>query len=129
MQGTRSSSLGLPISARVPRLGIQQRASYHAAVSTASTVAAYLALAWAATLAWLAIGAAVVRWALQRRTRALAPVSARGTRVVLVRPCAGAEPGLLDNLMSMQTLESEAELTIVMSVDDPEDGARPVIAT
>lgn len=98
-------------------------------MSTASSVAAWVALAWAAVLAWLAIGAALRRAALQRATRALAPVSASGKRVLLVRPCAGAEPGLLDNLASIGALASEAQLMVVMSVDDPDDGARPVIAT
>jgi ceramide glucosyltransferase len=96
-------------------------------VSTASSVAAFVALAWAAVLAWLAIGAAIRRAAMQRRARAQVSVSASGKRVLLVRPCAGAEPGLLENLTSVCTLASAASLTVVMSVDDPEDGARPVI--
>lgn len=96
-------------------------------MSTASSVAAFVALAWAAVLAWLAIGAAMRRAAMQRRARALASVSASGKRVLLVRPCAGAEPGLLENLTSIRTLTSAARLTVVMSVDDPEDGARTVI--
>jgi ceramide glucosyltransferase len=96
-------------------------------VSTASSVLAFVALAWAAVLTWLALGAVIRRAALQRRTRAQTPVSASGKRVLLVRPCAGAEPGLLDNLVSAGTITSAARLTIVMSVDDPKDGARPVI--
>jgi ceramide glucosyltransferase len=47
--------------------------------------------------------------------------------VLLVRPCAGAEPGLLENLVSAGSLGSAARITIVMSVDDPDDGARPVM--
>ena len=86
-----------------------------------------MALAWAAVLAWLAIGAALRRAALERRARAQTPVSASGKRVLLVRPCAGAEPGLLDNLASVRTISTQAQLTVVMSVDDPNDGARPVI--
>jgi ceramide glucosyltransferase len=89
-------------------------------------MAAFVALAWAAVLAWLALGAAIRRAALQRRTRALAPVSTSDARVLLVRPCAGAESGLLENLTSVRTVASVARLTVVMSVDDPQDGARPV---
>jgi ceramide glucosyltransferase len=96
-------------------------------VSTASSVAAFVALAWGAVLAWLALGAALRRAALQRRTRAQAPVSAGGKRVLLVRPCAGAESGLLENLTSVRTITSAAKLTVVMTVDDPEDAARPII--
>jgi ceramide glucosyltransferase len=96
-------------------------------VSTASSVAAFVALAWGAVLAWLALGAVLRRSALQRRMRAQASVSTSGKRVLLVRPCAGAEPGLLENLTSVGTITSAARLSIVMSVDDPEDGARPVI--
>lgn len=90
-------------------------------------MAAFVALAWAAVLAWLASGAAIRRSALQRRTRAQAPVSASGKRVLLVRPCAGAESGLLENLTSVRAVTSAARLTVVLSVDDPEDAARPVI--
>jgi ceramide glucosyltransferase len=90
-------------------------------------MAAFVALAWAAVLAWLALGAAIRRVALQRRARAQASVSAGGKRVLLVRPCAGAETGLLENLMSVRTVASAAKLTVVMSIDDPEDGARPAI--
>lgn len=96
-------------------------------MSTAGSVAAFVALAWGAVLAWLALGAALRRAALQRRTRAQASVSAGGKRVLLVRPCAGAESGLLENLTSVRTITSAATLTVVMSVDDPEDGARTVI--
>jgi ceramide glucosyltransferase len=96
-------------------------------VSTASSVSAFVALGWAAVLAWLALGAVIRRAALQRRARAQAPVTTSGTRVLLVRPCAGAEHGLLENLVSARTMTSAAELTIVMSIDDPEDGARPAI--
>lgn len=93
----------------------------------AGSVAAFVALAWGAVLAWLAMGAVIRRTALQRHSRAQAPISASGKRVLLVRPCAGAEPGLLENLVSLASVTSAAKLTVVMSVDDPEDGARPVI--
>jgi ceramide glucosyltransferase len=96
-------------------------------VSTASSVSAFVALGWAAVLAWLALGAVIRRAALQRRARAQTSVSTSGARVLLVRPCAGVEHGLLDNLVSAQTMTSAAQLTIVMSIDDPNDGARPAI--
>jgi ceramide glucosyltransferase len=118
---------GRRVSQDLPTIGNRPHASYHAAVSTASSVSAFVALAWAAVLAWLAIGTVIRRAALQRRTRAQAGVSTSGKRVLLVRPCAGAEPGLLDNLVSARTIQSAARLTIVMSVDDPQDGARPVL--
>ncbi len=97
------------------------------AVSTASNVSAFVALAWAAVLAWLAIGAAIRRAAMGRRARARASVAANEARVLLVRPCAGAEPGLLENLVSVASLASTARITVVMSVDDPRDAARPII--
>jgi ceramide glucosyltransferase len=90
-------------------------------------MAAFVALAWGAVLVWLALGAAIRRAAMQRRARAQVPVSASGKRVLLVRPCAGAESGLLENLTSVGTIASAAKLTVVMTVDDPEDAARPVI--
>ncbi|MFO7565972.1 MAG: glycosyltransferase [Enhygromyxa sp.] len=93
---------------------------------TASSVAAYLALIWAAVLVWLAIGAALRRYQLHARFRSRPRPSAAGRRVLIVRPCAGAEPGLRDNLLSITEARSTAELRLIMSVDSPDDGARPI---
>lgn len=93
----------------------------------ASTVAAWLALTWAAVLLWLAIGAALRRYQLHARFEARARLSAADRRVLIIRPCAGDEPGLRDNLLSIATLSSAATLRVVMTVDSPDDGARPII--
>lgn len=45
----------------------------------------------------------------------------------MIRPCAGAEPGLLDNLGSAASLRTSASLTVVMCVDAADDAAIPVI--
>lgn len=100
---------------------------YHRLVSVASSVAAYMALTWAVVLAWLAIGAALRRTQLQARAGLHRQVRLESRRVLIVRPCAGAEAGLLDNLVSARALTSEAALTIVMVVDDTDDAALPVI--
>ncbi len=92
----------------------------------ASKVAAWLALVWAAVLLWLAIGAVLRRYQLHARFRERTRGSAAGRRVLLVRPCAGAEPGLRANLLSLQTLTSAAQLRVVFTVDGPDDGARPI---
>lgn len=96
-------------------------------MSTAASVVAYVALVWAALLAWLAIGAALRRAALQRRFRARARASVAGRSVLLIRPCSGAEPGLLDNLLSVRTLVTTARLRVIMCVDDADDAAWPII--
>jgi ceramide glucosyltransferase len=92
-----------------------------------SSAAAFVALAWAAALAWLALGAALRRAQLQRRFCARPRSEAAGRRVLLIRPCAGTEPHLLACLGSITRLETQAQLVVVMSVDDPNDSARPVI--
>lgn len=86
-----------------------------------------MALAWAAVLAWLATGAALRRAQLQARFRRRPRAAVDGRRVLLIRPCAGAEPHLLACLTSLALVETEADLTVVMSVDDPDDSALPVI--
>ncbi|PRQ03679.1 hypothetical protein ENSA5_13720 [Enhygromyxa salina] len=96
-------------------------------LTTASSVAAIVALAWGAVLAWLAIGAALQRALLQRRFDARTRPKLAGRRVLIMRPCAGDEPGLLDNLVSTAALETQARVTLVMMVDAADDGARPVI--
>lgn len=93
----------------------------------ASTVAAWLALTWAAVLLWLAIGAALRRYQLHARFEARPRIGAAGRRVLIIRPCAGAEPGLEDNLLSIATLSSAATLRVILTVDSLEDGARPII--
>ncbi|PRQ01180.1 glycosyltransferase [Enhygromyxa salina] len=94
---------------------------------TLTSGAAFLALVWAAVLAWLALGAALRRAQLQRRFRRQPPTSVAGRRVLLIRPCAGAEPHLLACLTSLTQVQTTVELTVVLCVDDQNDGARPVI--
>src|SRR5690606_1167874 len=103
-------------------------AGYQPGMSTAASVVAYVALVWAALLAWLAIGAALRRAALQRRFRARARASVAGRSVLLIRPCSGAEPGLLDNLLSVRTPVTTARLRLIMCVDDADDAAWPIIS-
>lgn len=91
-----------------------------------SSVAAWLALIWAAVLLWLAIGAALRRHQLHARFRSGDRIRATGRRVLIIRPCAGAEPGLRDNLLSIAELETAAELTLIMTVDSVDDGALPI---
>jgi ceramide glucosyltransferase len=86
-----------------------------------------VALVWAAVLMWLAIGAVIRRAQLQRRLRRAGPGELAGRSVLLIRPCAGAEPGLAESLGSAATLRTSADLTIVMCVDDERDTAIPVI--
>lgn len=94
---------------------------------SAASIAAYVALGWGAFLLWMAIGALIKRAGLQRRHFARPRADLTGHAVLLVRPCAGAEPGLLDNLLSVARMPTRAELRVVMSIDDPADPARAVI--
>lgn len=89
---------------------------------------AWLAVAWASLLAWLAIGAVLRRRALARRLASLpTPSTSEPLRVLLMRPCAGQDPGLLDNLLSVTRLRSTASLKVVMAVDDQQDRAYPIL--
>lgn len=96
----------------------------------AAHVAAWLAIAWSATLVWLAIGAALRRHRLERRFAARGTAIQRtsaGPVVLIIRPCAGEEPDLLGNLCSVAAARSSLPLQVVMAVDDPADRARPAI--
>lgn len=96
----------------------------------AAHVAAWLAIAWSATLAWLAIGAVISRRRLDRRFAAGSTAirtTLGGPPVLIMRPCAGAEPDLLANLCSLTSARSSLPLHVVMAVDDPDDLARPAI--
>ena len=93
----------------------------------ASTIAAWLALGWAAVLQWLAIGAALRRYQLHANFESRCRLSAAGRRVLIIRPCAGDEPGLQDNLLSIAKLSSTATLRVVLTVDSHEDCARPIL--
>lgn len=93
----------------------------------ASSVAAWLAVTWAAVLLWLAIGAALRRHQLHARHVSSPRVNAAGRRVLLIRPCAGDEPGLQDNLLSIAKLSTTATLRVVLTVDSPDDSARPIL--
>lgn len=96
----------------------------------AADVAAWLALAWAGVLAWLAIGAVLRRRQLDRSFRRqpceIGETDA-GASVLVMRPCAGQDPALLDNLRSLASTRSTLPLQLVMAVDDPADTALPAI--
>ncbi|MFV8752645.1 glycosyltransferase [Nannocystaceae bacterium ST9] len=96
----------------------------------AAHVAAWLALAWSAVLAWLAIGAVIRRRRLDRRFSAQSHGISRnstGASALIMRPCAGEDPALFDNLRSLVGARSSLPLHVVMAVDDPADRARPAI--
>lgn len=96
----------------------------------AAHVAAWLALAWSATLAWLALGAVLRRRRLERRfvaRGAAIQLPSTTPTVLIIRPCAGEDPGLFDNLCSLTAARSSLPLHVVMVVDDPHDRARPTI--
>lgn len=95
----------------------------------AAHVAAWLALAWSATLAWLALGALIRRRRLERRfvARGAALQGTTSASVLIMRPCAGEDPGLFDNLRSLAAAHSSWPLHVVMAVDHPSDRARPAI--
>lgn len=113
-------------------VGIGRAAGYDPRM-LAAHVAAWLALVWSALLAWLAIGAVIRRRALDRRFAArsvpIPAISAPATtpKALIMRPCAGHDPGLLDNLRSLASARSTLPLKVVMAVDDPDDLARPAI--
>lgn len=99
-------------------------------MSQASQIAAFVALGWAGLFAWLSLGAVLRRWQLQRRFRLDerdAGKSPQQRRVLMIRPCAGADVGLYDNLVSVLRVPTCADLRVVMTVDDPHDRARPII--
>ena len=96
-------------------------------MSEVANITAHVALIWSAVLMWLAIGAIIRRAGLQRRFRRQTRVPIADRQVVMTRPCAGAEADLLGNLLSVTALETEANLRVIMSVDDPNDPARAVI--
>lgn len=106
------------------------RAGYDGRVgSWASLVAAALAwtaLVWALVLVWLAIGALLRRWQLARRFAAQEFPRAADRTVLLVRPCAGLDVRLLENLVSVAEIRTRARLRVVMTVDDPDDLAKPI---
>lgn len=93
---------------------------------TASTIAAWLALIWAAVLLWLAIGAVLRRQQLHGKFSAQPRPNAAGRRVLIIRPCAGDEPGLRANLLSIAQVETAASLRVILSVDSLDDAARPI---
>lgn len=97
------------------------------AMLAASTIAAWLALTWGAVLLWLAIGAALRRYQLHARFASRPRISAAGRRVLIIRPCAGDEPSLHDNLLSLTELSSAATLRVILTVDSLDDSARPTI--
>ncbi|NVB37661.1 hypothetical protein G6O69_07440 [Pseudenhygromyxa sp. WMMC2535] len=93
-------------------------------------LAAWIALAWAGLLVWLTIGASLRRAVLERDAKAAreqASGVARGVSVLIIRPCAGVDEGLLDNLCSILAVDSQATLSLLMCADDPTDPAVAVI--
>ncbi len=96
----------------------------------AAHIAAWLALAWASVLAWLAMGAVIQRRRLElefaARTRPIHRTATSPT-ILIMRPCAGEDPELFENLRSLITARSSLPLHLVVAVDDPDDRARPTI--
>jgi len=82
-------------------------------------------LAWV-TFIWLGLLAGAVTQAIWPRARCSSRVSLVGERVLIVRPCAGLEPRLLDNLLSLQNASFSFTPVVRLSVSRPEDPAAAV---
>jgi ceramide glucosyltransferase len=91
-------------------------------VSQAGLIAGIVALVWAYAVAWMVVVALFVRRRLRRRPVAK---SAAG-RWLLVRPCAGLEPGLRQCLASTASRADSLEMEVVFGVSEASDPARPV---
>jgi ceramide glucosyltransferase len=91
-------------------------------MSQAGLIAGILALVWAYSVAWMVVVALFVRH--RRRRRALTE-SAAG-RWLLVRPCAGLEPGLRQCLASTGSRADSLEMEVVFGVSEASDPAQPV---
>lgn len=84
------------------------------------------ALCWACISAWLAIGAVVRRRRVEAAARTFSPPPL-DVRVLLIRPCAGEEPGLERCLASLVDAHHAFPLDVAFGVADPADPARPAI--
>jgi ceramide glucosyltransferase len=92
---------------------------------SALTAAAWLGLAWSVVAAWLAIGTVLRRRRLDAAPTPALPTSSR--RIVLARPCAGAEPELARCLGSAAEARRSLPIEVVFGVSTRDDGATPAI--
>ena len=86
-------------------------------------VAATLSIATLGTLVFGVIN----RARLTRNFRRAATQGIAPNRALLIRPCAGDEPGLKNRLLSVCEAHCDFPLRIVLAVDDPNDAALPAI--
>ena len=82
-------------------------------------------LAWI-TFIWLGLLVGAVTQAILSRARCLPQASLVGERVLLVRPCAGLEPRLLANLLSLQHASFSFTPVVRLSVSRADDPAAEV---
>lgn len=95
-----------------------------------STIAAYLALGWAVLAAGLGGVAVFKRWrqmALLARRYPAEPAGRHRDPVLLIRPCAGAEPTLERCLLSVLETHHSGPLEVVFGVSEADDRAVPTI--
>jgi ceramide glucosyltransferase len=86
-------------------------------------IGAHLCLGWSAIVA--AVSLEAVRRSLSRKRPASA-MAAPPPRVLVVRPCAGDEPGLAHNLRSLALAPRSFELRCRLAVADRRDAAWPI---
>ncbi len=87
-------------------------------------------LAWASVVVLVsvvAIARALGRPAAPRVTGPAPRVTGPAPRVVVVRPCAGLEPGLRRSLESTASLRHDGPLRVVFSTSTHDDPARPLL--
>jgi ceramide glucosyltransferase len=88
-------------------------------------MAAMLALVWGDFLLMSSLYALLRRLQLGRRQRALEESAPARGPVLLVRPCAGDEPGLVENLTSVARSSHSVRVDVVMGVSSEDDAALP----
>jgi ceramide glucosyltransferase len=89
--------------------------------------ASWTALVWSMAVLFIGLVAFVLRWRLGRKRDAGSTEAVRGRRLLLVRPCAGAEPSLERCLLSVLDARRDFELEVVMAVDHAGDEALEAI--
>lgn len=91
-----------------------------------------LALLWA-FVAWTVTGSALVRKVrrgprpVSRKTKSLLPRLPE-PRVLLIRPCSGDEPALIENLVSVHTAHRPKNVKVVLGVIGTDDSSWPALS-
>lgn len=92
---------------------------------TGGLVIAYVLLSWASVLFFTGVTALLRR--IGSRERPVSRADLSGVQVLLVRPCAGVEPGLRERLLSVAEARWTSDLRVVFTLAEPDDPARPVV--